>query len=88
MCQVKRQNIYAMGLSVRTEQWRYTEWLTWNGQNLTVEWQNVLGVELYQHANDDEQDFDEFENVNVAHQSQYSDIVKAHHAMLLKQFSK
>ena len=77
-----------MGLSVRTDSYRYTEWLKWNGADLTVQWDGVLGVELYDHSNDTGMSFDSFENVNVAHQTEYAAIVKEHHALLLAEFHK
>ena len=64
--QTNRTNISFMGYSMRTDRYRYTEWVKWNGTKLKPEWENHVGVELYDHQNDDETDFDAFENVNIA----------------------
>ena len=55
-----------MGYSMRTDQYRYTEWVRWNGSELKPEWNDLVGRELYDHRNDKENDFDAFENVNIA----------------------
>ena len=57
-----------------SEGYRYTEWVQWNGSALKPVWENQVGVELYDHQNDDEADFDAFENENVA--SNNADVVK------------
>jgi len=61
-----RTQIPFMGYTLRTPQWRYTEWLKWNGTSLAADWDESVGVELYSHAGDDGSDFDAFENVNQA----------------------
>lgn len=35
--------------SVRTDGWRYTRWMRWNGSKLEPEWDEVVGEELYDH---------------------------------------
>jgi iduronate 2-sulfatase len=57
-----------MGLSLRTDGWRYTEWRVWNGSALAPDWTAPLvGVELYNHTGDTEATFDgPWEQVNVA----------------------
>jgi arylsulfatase A-like enzyme len=62
----KRTDFDYMGYSMRTEQYRYTEWVKWNGSALAGEWSDVLGRELYNHTGDGENNFDAFENVNIA----------------------
>ena len=56
-----------MGYSVRTAEWRYTEWTVWNGTSLRPEWgaAGLIGRELYSHVGDDGTDFDAFENRNI-----------------------
>ena len=57
-----------MGLTVRTDEWRYTEWLVDSPQNQT------FSAELYSHVGDPSGDgqagntssYDDFENLNVA----------------------
>ena len=54
-----------MGYTVRTAQWRYTEWPRWRG-SLQPDWAAVEGVELYSHEGDDGSCVDCFELQNVA----------------------
>lgn len=74
---VARNNITHMGYTIRSKDWRYTEWLIWNGTTLKPNWGKNIGIELYDHRNDACQisDFNSFENSNVANQPQYADIV-------------
>lgn len=59
-----------MGLSVRSDRWRYTLWMEWDGAALAPRWDRVVGEELYDHAGDDGLGgaliFDAFENLNLA----------------------
>eukprot|EP01084_Bolivina_argentea_P093703 168486_1 len=84
-----------MGLSIRTTQWRYTEWLTWNaGNNKTgsnavyphPNWNDVLGIELYNHSNNtvDENDFNAQDNYNFAYEKNMSSTVKQLHDILVQ----
>ena len=59
--------IEVMGLSVRDDRWRYTEWVRWNGTALAPIWSELKAAELYDHEGDDGAwtDPDRFENVNV-----------------------
>ena len=66
---VERSMIPIMGLSVRTDAWRYNEWRLWNGSALAPDWTRPpVGVELYAHAGNvgNASSFDEFEVVNEA----------------------
>jgi arylsulfatase A-like enzyme len=67
---VDRSAIPWMGFSMRTTQWRYTEWAQWNGTTLSPHWAVNAGVELYDHRPTDREsvinNFDATENVNVA----------------------
>ncbi len=58
-----------MGYSIRSDRWRYTLWLKWDGKKRQIAgWHagNVVGEELYDHEGDDGMDTDAFENENVA----------------------
>ena len=58
-----------MGYSMRTERYRYTEWVHFNGKPLYQPlWNISYGTELYDHGNDAE------ENWNRANDSDYKDI--------------
>ena len=58
-----------MGYTVRTDQYRYTEWVKFNAApTYTPDWTNSIGTELYDHSADPE------ENHNVAGSSHYTDI--------------
>ena len=43
-----------MGFSVRTDSWRYTEWVDFNYTSVTPNWESVskYGVEMYAHFGD------------------------------------
>ena len=59
---------FAMGVSLRTAGWRYTEWTPWNATSLTPLLDAApIGVELYNHSGDDGSSFDgDAEWVNLA----------------------
>lgn len=61
---VDRSKINVMGYTIRTHEWRYTEWAQWNGEKLRIDWEKALGNELYSHTDDDGFSFDLFENTN------------------------
>ena len=64
---VDRATIPYMGFSMRTAEWRYTEWVEWNGNTLRPNWAKNAGVELYDHRSGvNETSFDASENLNVA----------------------
>eukprot|EP00911_Craspedida_sp_UC1_P002859 UC1_evm4s2093 len=76
-----------MGYSMRTDIWRYTEWAKFacgphlnDPLNCTYssapDWENVWGIELYDHRNDTLASFGAFENVNLAYKSEYSETVR------------
>lgn len=55
---VHRNAIDYMAYSLRTSgpdlgEWRYTEWVEWNGTALAPNWANVVGKELFNHTGDD-----------------------------------
>lgn len=65
---VERTDFTYMGFSMRTEKYRYTEYVAWDGVNLEPNWTQVQSRSLYNHTLDDggARAFDDFENVNVA----------------------
>ena len=68
-----RANWQAWGYSVRTAQWRYTEWRS-------IVDDSVLARELYDHENDGR------ETSNLADSPGHSDVVRQHSLRLAKQF--
>jgi hypothetical protein len=52
---------------MRTERYRYTEWVGWNGTTLTPKWDELKASELYDHEKDTGAwtDADKYENVNL-----------------------
>ena len=79
--------IHYMGYSVRSIDWRYTEWHSFNVTRNCVDWTaSPFAVELYDHRGDDGTDFNAFGNENVAGDSQYSNIIAQLHAVAAKQF--
>eukprot|EP00937_MAST-01D_sp_MAST-1D-sp2_P004454 g4454.t1 len=68
---IPRANFSHMGLSIRTDAWRYTRWLPWDGRRLRPVWDgnHSLVAELYNHTGDDGNSFDgDFEARNLAHE--------------------
>lgn len=59
-----------MGYSVRTSDWRYTEWRRWQGDKLQADWNadGLIASELYDHRNETmyPTDFDSRENDNLS----------------------
>ena len=57
-----------MGYTMRTDRYRYTEYVVWNGTTLSPVWDQLKAAELYDHEGDDGPwtDPDRFENVNLA----------------------
>ena len=69
-----------MGLSMRTDIWRYTEWHPFVGGNNMSEpiiyWDIDKGIELYNHSSSiNENDGNSFEYYNLAYQSNMTNIV-------------
>ena len=52
---------------MRTDRYRYTEWVGWNGTSLTPIWSKLRASELYDHQLDTGAwtDADKYENVNL-----------------------
>lgn len=83
-----RSNFTHMGYSVRTRNWRYTEWVRWNGTSLTPLWDEVDGRELYDHRGEPlfPVDFNRYENVNVANATVNVGVVEALSKLLREGF--
>jgi hypothetical protein len=65
--EVERTDFTWMGYTMRTDQYRYTEWVGWNGTDLTPKWAELKAAELYNHSEDRGAwtDADKYENVNL-----------------------
>ena len=72
--QVPANEFTHMGHSIRTAEWRYTEWPRWTGA--APDWTRIDGIELYDHRDDDGGRFDSHELVNVAGDPQHAALVK------------
>lgn len=71
----------AMGYSMRTHQYRYTEWVIYDAATYTPT-SEIIGRELYDHGADPD------ENVNVVENEAYEKIVADLHSMLLEGWRK
>lgn len=69
-----------MGYTVRVDQYRYTEWVRFNHITAQPNWEEVWGVELYNHT--DPIVFFNDENVNLASQSKMKSLVSELHEIL------
>lgn len=67
--QYPRNSDTVMGYSMRTEQFRYTEWPSFDGVSYEPNWDQINGVELYDHS------VDPYENHNVAADPEYAELV-------------
>lgn len=56
---------HIMGYSVRTDRYRYTEWVEFSYTTYKPDWNTVYGVELYYHLNDPD------ENFNAAYEPEF-----------------
>ena len=86
-----RDQLDWMGYSIRTDEWRYTEWVGWNGTSLQPRWDLINATELYSHAlpglgGATDQSFDAWENVNEASDPKHASVVAQLHAKLRTHF--
>jgi iduronate 2-sulfatase len=77
-----------MGLSIRTDEYRYSEWYNWDGSTCSPAWEELTaGAELYSHVGDTTPGcFDCFENVNlvgVAGKEKFATLVASLHGARL-----
>ena len=65
--EVERTDFTWMGYTMRTDRYRYTEWVGWDGDTLSPIWSALKAAELYDHLNDTAAwtDADKYENVNL-----------------------
>lgn len=77
-----------MGYSVRTKDWRFTQWVEWNGTQLAPRWDNVIAEELYDHRKEPILPiaFDT-ELENVVNDTANADIVKDLRQTIFHQFA-
>jgi iduronate 2-sulfatase len=60
-----------MGYTVRSSEWRWTEWFAWDGDSGEPTWAaGPVATELYDHRLDHGDDFDSFENVNMHNETE------------------
>ena len=87
-----RSMFYVMGYSIRTTDWRYTEWRLWNRSSLTALWDTggLYASELYDHRQETgfPTNFDVGENDNVFEQYSGQKIVGELAVAIRRQFCK
>ncbi|XP_076446036.1 iduronate 2-sulfatase-like [Babylonia areolata] len=76
--QPKLKDIRIMGYSMRTDAYRYTEWVAFDPQRFRADWSQVYARELYLHETDPNED------KNMANFRQYSSMVDRLSAQLRK----
>ena len=87
----QRGHIDFMGYKMRTANFSVTQWFSWNGTALRANYDDVVGVELYDHSTDDGMApaaFDDFENVNLAGNPKYVDVEKSLRARQILEIQK
>lgn len=62
--------IRIMGYTIRTERYRYTEWVDFNHTSFEANWNIVLAKELYDHQ------IDEDETINLSDRKELIDVVE------------
>jgi iduronate 2-sulfatase len=76
-------SLNVMGLSLRTTQWRYTEWIGFAEPYLAFNWSLISGLELYNHSSAiDSNDFNAYDNYNYAYEADMQDTVQQLHDIL------
>lgn len=58
-----------MGYSIRTDQFRYTEWVEFDHDNFIPNWENVFDRELYDTT------MDPGENMNLSSRKDLNDVI-------------
>lgn len=73
---------------VRSSNYRYTEWLHFDGDKLHGDFSRKVASELYDHRKDDSgaHDWDEYENENVVDIPANAAVVKEMHDLLVAGF--
>lgn len=84
-----RTKFTSMGYSVRTDDYRYTAWLHWDGQRLQGDFgRPPIGQELYTHEGDDESNFDLAENMNLVNDPNHQDVVHRLYQLAVTHWNK
>ena len=78
----------AMGYSVRSQDWRYTEWFHFNHSTAKTDFNTTLFVELYDHREDAGNNFDHSDQVCVADDPANVAIVQEHAQMVRDGWTK
>ena len=77
---------HAMGYSVRTDAWRYTEWVRYDNETFTPQWEQPFEApiwrELYAHTGDTGANWELFEDVNVVDDPAHAGLVANLSALL------
>ena len=84
-----------MGYSIRTDRWRFTAWVPWQGPQLLANWSSQVAIwphdaadlinrELYDHRTDAGNDFDRFENENLADDPRFRGVVNELFGILMR----
>ena len=80
-----------MGYSIRTETYRYTLWMKWEGGVLKGDWEAAVTEdreELYNHTGDQgTNDYDKYENNNIASDPAVNGLKATLRALLKDQFA-
>jgi iduronate 2-sulfatase len=90
----QRESFTHMGVSIRVDDWRLTQWVLWNQSGLRPLWQlangssGVVATELYDHreTRDYPTDFNQDENVNVANLTEHAALIGSLSTRLRQQF--
>ena len=86
-CTTPRAEFEFIGLSMRTNSWRYTRYCRWDGQRLRPEFTNCLDEALFDHRNDTERyEVDDFEHVNHAGEDAYAAVEASLRSELMAAF--
>ena len=87
--EVINTNFSHMGLTVRSRNFRYTEWRLWNGADCTPRFDtSPAEVLLFDHTSDPGTTFDgAWEQMNVVSDAQYESVVKQHSAWVKQQWN-
>ena len=88
-CTTPREAFDVMGLTVRTSDWRYTLWCSWDGKLLQPRLHNCSSAELFDHRNDTSMfDVDgPWEHHNLAGKPDFAAVETGLHARLLHEFT-
>ena len=76
------ENIRIMGYSIRTESYRYTEWVGYDTEQYEPRWDEIHARELYNHTTNNREDN------NLASSSQYADLISTLSIQLKKGWHK